>query len=113
MDVVGKHTSILSVSALFRKGDLLTPVAGGLVTVGTKIRGPGPVNGVCYGINGGLMKNYLVGDKPSCAGDDDTKSWSTASFVAILVSPIRHGELMISMGLFVQFDRIGCLGLLV
>ena len=92
-----------------------TPVAGniGLVTVGTEIRGPYPVDGVCYGINDGRMKDYLVGDKPVCAGDGDTKSWSTDGFMAILVSPIRHGELMISLGLHVPFDRIGCLGLLV
>ena len=90
-----------------------TPVAGGLVTVGAEIRGPGPVVGVCYGINGGHMKDYLVGYKPSCAGDGNTKSWSTAGFVAILVSPIRYGELMISLGLHVLFDRIGCLVLLV
>ena len=92
-----------------------TPVARniGLVTVGTEIHGPDPVDGVCYGINGGRMKDYLVGDKPVCAGDGDTKSWSTDGFMALLVSPIRHGELMISLGLHVPFDRIGCLGLLV
>ena len=42
------------------------------------------------------MKDYLVGDKPVCAGDDDTKSWSPWA-----------------CKLHVPFDRIGCLGLLV
>ena len=93
----------------------LTTAAGniGIVMVGTKIHGPDPVDGVCYGINGGRMKDYLVGDKPVCAGEGDTKSWSKDGFVAILVSPIRHGELMISLGLHAPFDRIGGLGLLV
>ena len=52
-------------------------------------------HGVCYGINGGRMKDHLVGDKPLRAGDGDTKSRSKAGFVVILVSLIRHGVLMI------------------
>ena len=53
------------------------------------------------------MKEFLVGDKPLWAGDGDTKSWSSAGFVAILVCPIRHCVLLISLGLHVPFD-LGC-----
>ena len=45
------------------------------------------------------MKDHLIGDKPLRAGDGDTKSRSKAGFVVILVCPIRHGVLMISLGL--------------
>ena len=37
------------------------------------------------------MKDYLVGDKPVCAGDDDTKSWSPWACMSHLIELVALG----------------------
>ena len=37
------------------------------------------------------MKDYLVGDKPVCAGDDDTKSWSPWACMSHLIELVVLG----------------------
>ena len=66
----GGNGGMRLVTATFSKADAhmeSTPVAGNtrLFTAGSETRVPDPVEGVGFGINGGRMMGYLVGDKVS------------------------------------------------